>query len=102
MEDGRWSAGPLARYLTAAMLVRSMDSGSTVGITLLALTLPGLEQPLQVAGLLAASRTLPYLLAPITGRSLNRLVDPRPAITAGALLFATGVAEDTVKPPLNE
>ena len=92
MEDGRWSAGPLARYLTAAMLVRSMDSGSTVGITLLALTLPGLEQPLQVAGLLAASRTLPYLLAPITGRWLNRLVDPRPAITAGALLFATGVA----------
>ena len=45
-----------------------------------------------MAGLLAASRTLPYLLAPITGRWLNRLVDPRPAITAGALLFATGVA----------
>lgn len=91
MADGRWSAWPLARYLTAAMLVRSMDSGSTVGITLLALSLPGLDHPLQVAGLLAASRTALYLLAPITGRWLNRLADPRPAITAGALLFAAGV-----------
>jgi len=89
--DERWTARPLARYLATAVLVRSMDSGSTVGITLLALSLPGLAHPLQVAGLLAASRTLPYILAPITGRWLNRLADPRPAITAGALLFALGV-----------
>ena len=82
----RWKdrrAGPLARYVFAATLVRSADGGAVVAIVLLA---HASGMPGWLAGLLGASITAPHLLGPLIARHLDTARDGRKVIAFSAVL----------------
>jgi MFS family permease len=82
----------LVRYLTAATLARSADSGAAVGFVLLAETTPGQSRPALTGALLVTGLTAPHLLGPILGRHLDRSEDGRRLIAAVCAGFGTLVA----------
>ncbi len=79
----------LARYLTAAVLVRGADSGATVGLVLLAA-----EQrlPPVMGGLLVAALNAPHLLGPWLGARLDKAAQRRRLLAAAYLLYGTALA----------
>src|SRR3954447_8949319 len=68
----RPGAGPLARYVVAATLVRAADAAAAVGLVLLA-TRPAAHVAggARTGGLLAAGLTAPHLLGPLLARRLD-------------------------------
>src|SRR4051794_38489695 len=87
----RPGAGPLARYVVAATLVRAADAAAAVGLVLLA-TRPAAHVAggARTGGLLAAGLTAPHLLGPLLARRLDAARDGRGVL---ALAFAAyGVA----------
>ncbi|OKA03868.1 MFS transporter [Amycolatopsis regifaucium] len=73
----------LARYLTAAVLVRGADSGATVGLVLLA---AHQRLPAVMGGLLIAALNAPHLLGPWLAARLDKAIQ-RPRLLAGAYLL---------------
>jgi hypothetical protein len=90
-------AGGLARYVSAAVLVRGVDSGAGVGLVLLALD-PGLHlrNAAAAGGLLAASLSAPHLLGPWLAQRLDRSRDSRRLLAAAYLLYAGALAIGSV------
>ncbi len=85
--------GGLARYASAAILVRAADGGAAVGLILLALD-PQLKihGGAAVGGLLAAALTAPHLLAPWAGDRLDRARDGRGLLATSYLGYAAALA----------
>ncbi|WP_326948515.1 MFS transporter [Amycolatopsis sp. NBC_01307] len=79
----------LARYLTAAVLVRGADSGATVGLVLLA---ADQHQPAAVGGLLVAALNAPHLLGPWLAARLDRTREPRRLLAAFYLVYGLALA----------
>jgi MFS family permease len=90
---GRKVAGGLARYVSAAVLVRGVDSGAGVGLVLLALD-PGLHirNGAATGGLLAAALSAPHLVGPWLAHRLDRSPDSRRLLAAAYLLYACALA----------
>ena len=86
-------AGGLARYVSAAVLVRGADSGAAVGLVLLALD-PGLHvrNAAAAGGLLAATLSAPHLVGPWLAYRLDRSRDSRRLLAAAYLLYAAALA----------
>lgn len=91
--DTRASVGGLARYLSAAVLVRTADGGAAVGLVLLALD-PGLRlrNGAVIGGALAAALSAPHLLGPWVGRLLSRARDGRRTLAAAYVIYAGALA----------
>jgi MFS family permease len=75
-------------YLTAAVLLRCLDAGATVGILLIALSHPQLHGAVRLGAVLGAALTLPHVLAPWTARVVARFPHPRLVIPAAGLWLA--------------
>jgi hypothetical protein len=84
----------IGEFLTAAVLVRCMDAGATVGMVLLC-TASHLSSPLRTAGLVGAALTAPHALGFLSAPLLDRGADPRRIVAAAAALFATLLAAAT-------
>jgi len=96
----RPGAGPLARYVVAATLVRAADAAAAVGLVLLA-TRPAAHVAggARTGGLLAAGLTAPHLLGPLLARRLDAARDGRGVLALafaayGAALGAAALALD--------
>ncbi|MEV4053514.1 MFS transporter [Amycolatopsis sp. NPDC049688] len=79
----------LARYLTAAVLVRGADSGATVGLLLLA---ADRHQPAAVGGLLVAALNAPHLAGPWLAARLDRAADRRRLLAAAYVGYGVALA----------
>ncbi|WP_103352225.1 hypothetical protein [Amycolatopsis sp. CA-128772] len=79
----------LARYLTAAVLVRGADSGATVGLLLLA---ADRHQPAAAGGLLVAALNAPHLVGPWLAARLDRAQDRRRLLAAAYLVYGVALA----------
>lgn len=88
----------LARYVFAAMLVRSADGGAVVAIVLLA---NASGAPGWVAGLLGASITAPHLLGPFIARRLDTAHDGRKVIAASAIAHGVLLGAAAVLLPIS-
>ncbi|WP_433167019.1 hypothetical protein [Kribbella sp. CA-247076] len=76
----------MTRYLGAAVVIRAVNDGASVGLALLALTVrPG------VAGALVAALVAPHLLGPWLSRLLS-LTDSRYVLAGSFVLYAGAVA----------
>jgi hypothetical protein len=84
----------MATYMAAAVLVRAMDAGATVGIVLLC-SGSSMPSPLRTAGLLGAALTAPHVLGFLTAPLLDRARDPRRVVGAASVVFATLLAAAT-------
>lgn len=74
----------LARYLTAAVLVRGADSGASVGLLLLA---ADRHQSAASGGLLVAALTAPHLVGPWLAVRLDRARDRRRLLALAYLVY---------------
>ncbi|MEU5261654.1 MFS transporter [Amycolatopsis sp. NPDC021455] len=79
----------LVRYLTAAVLVRGADSGTTVGLLLLA---ADRHLSAAVGGLLVAALNAPHLVGPWLAARLDRARDRRWLLAAAYLLYGLALA----------
>lgn len=79
----------LARYLTAAVLVRGADSGATIGLVLLA---AARHQPAAAGGLLVAALSAPHLGGPWLAARLDRARDRRRLLAAAYLVYGFALA----------
>ncbi|WP_033262777.1 hypothetical protein [Amycolatopsis vancoresmycina] len=79
----------LARYLTAAVLVRGADSGATVGLLLLA---ADRHQPAAAGGLLVAALNAPHLAGPWLAAQLDRARDRRHLLAAAYVGYGVALA----------
>lgn len=79
----------LARYLTAAVLVRGADSGATVGLLLLA---AARHQPAAAGGLLVAALNAPHLAGPWLAARLDRATDRRRLLAAAYAGYGMALA----------
>lgn len=77
----------LGAFMVAAVLVRCMDAGATVGMVLLC-TASHLSSPLRTAGLVGAALTVPHAFGFLSAPLLDRACDPRRLVAAAAGLFA--------------
>jgi MFS family permease len=83
----------LVRYLGAALLARTADSGAAVGLVLLAISpATGLRNGAATGGLLAAGLTAPHLLGPWVARWLDRARDGRKLLAAAFAGYGLGLA----------
>jgi len=88
--NDRTVASELARYLGAAVLIRAVNDGATVGLALLALTIrPG------VAGALVAALVAPHLLGPWLIRLLS-WTDPRCVLAGAFILYGVAIGAAAV------
>lgn len=88
-------ARTMTTYMAAAVPVRAMDAGATVGVVLLCSATP-MSSPLRTAGLLGASLTAPHVLGFLTAPLLGRARDPRRVVGAASVVFATMLAAATI------
>ncbi|MEV6827030.1 MFS transporter [Amycolatopsis sp. NPDC051102] len=79
----------LARYLTAAVLVRGADSGATVGLLLLA---ADRHQQAAVGGLLVAALNAPHLAGPWLAARLDRAADRRRLLAAAYVVYGVALS----------
>jgi MFS family permease len=79
----------LARYLTAAVLVRGADSGATVGLLLLA---ADRHQSAALGGLLVAALNAPHLVGPWLAARLDRARDRRRLLAGAYLVYGCALA----------
>ena len=84
----------MTTYMAAAVLVRAMDAGATVGVVLLC-SASQMSSPLRTAGLLGAALTAPHVLGFVTAPLLDHSRDPRRVIGAAAATFASMLAAAT-------
>ncbi|MEU4602693.1 MFS transporter [Kribbella sp. NPDC023972] len=83
-------ASELARYLSAAVVIRAVNDGASVGLALLALSVrPG------VAGALVAALVAPHLLGPWLSRLLS-WTDSRYVLAGSFVLYGASVAAAAV------
>ncbi|MBC9820440.1 MFS transporter [Terrabacter sp. MAHUQ-38] len=85
------SGSRIGAYVLAAVLVRCMDAGTTVGLVLLC-TATHVSSPLRTAGLVAAAFTAPHALGFLSAPLLDRIADPRRVVAAAAAAFAALLA----------
>ena len=85
----------MVRYALAALLLRVVDAGATVGLVLLCTADPQIADPVRTAGILGAALTAPHLIGPLISPWVDRARDPRWVIGAAgigyALLLGTAV-----------
>jgi hypothetical protein len=81
----------MATYLPAAVLVRSMDAGATVGVVLMC-SASRMPSPLRTAGLLGAALTGPHVLGFLGAPVLDRARDKRRVVGVAAGAFAALLA----------
>ncbi len=79
----------LARYLTAAVLVRGADSGATVGLLLLA---ADRHESAATGGLLVAALNAPHLVGPWLAARLDRARDRRRLLATAYLGYGLALA----------
>ena len=84
----------MTTYMAAAVLVRAMDAGATVGVVLLC-SASQMSSPVRTAGLLGAALTAPHVLGFVTAPLLDRARDPRRVVGAASATFATLLAAAT-------
>jgi uncharacterized membrane protein YhaH (DUF805 family) len=82
-------------FLIAAVLVRCMDAGATVGMVLLC-SATHMASPLRTAGLVGAALSAPHALGFLSAPLLDRGADPRRVVAASAALFAALLALATM------
>ncbi|MBY8881157.1 MFS transporter [Actinacidiphila acidipaludis] len=96
-EAHRGGSHGLARYVLAALLVRSADSGATVGVVLLALAVRGHPGGGAAAGgLLAAALSAPHLFGPWLARRLDRAHEGLRLLAGAFVLYAVALAGTAV------
>ena len=82
----------MIRYLLAALLLRLVDAGATVGLVLLCTARTDIPDPIRTAGLLGAALTAPHLAGPCTAGWVHRAHDPRWVIAAAGTGYAVLLA----------
>ena len=82
----------MIRYFLAALLLRLVDAGATVGLVLVCTARTDIDDPIRTAGLLGAALTAPHLLGPLSARWVDRARDPRWVIAAAGTTYAVLLA----------
>ena len=82
----------MIRYFLAALLLRLVDAGATVGLVLVCTARTDIDDPIRTAGLLGAALTAPHLAGPLAARWVDRARDPRWVIAAAGTTYAVFLA----------
>lgn len=87
------SKSALARYVIAAVLARTADSGAAVAFVLL-VTSQGsrFQSPAATAGILTACLTAPHLLGPLIARRVDLAADSRKVIAGACVVYSAAIA----------
>lgn len=78
-------------FLSAAVLVRSLDSAATVAVILVAMERAPGTDPVRTGALIGAALTLPHLLGPWVGSVTSAISDDSRRVIAGAALCYSSV-----------
>ncbi len=82
----------LARYVVSAVLARSADAGTGIGLLLLCVETGRFERPALAGGLMVAALTAPHLAGPLLAARLDRSSDGRRLIAVAMVGFGALIA----------